>query len=187
MPKPFSLLLAAALLALAVTGCESTGSIAARTREKSAVYAPLKPWEKKYLERGSVAIGFTPDMVYIALGRPSKIAARDFPEGRAELWTYARVYPSADAVRGFKHVNLTVESAYQSAPPTGAVPPPNPANLRNTLGEKPPVTPESGSGIHKTGGPQGVSMEPVDLSSQTIQVLFENGEVARLSVIPTTN
>ena len=190
MHKPILPLAAAALLALgAVTGCESTGSIAARAEEKAAVYASLKPWEKKYIEKGTVATGFTPDMVYIALGRPTRVTARDFPEGHAELWTYGRCYPTADAIRGFKPVSLALDSAYQ---PPAATPPPNfsgGSRPNNTLGTKAPMEADHGANesISKTGGPQGGSMEPADLPSYTIQVLFEAGQVARLSAVPNAN
>ncbi len=189
MNKPFLPLAAAALLALSLGGCESTGGIAARTQEKSAVYATLQTWEKKYIEKGTVAVGFTPDMVYMALGHPTKVAARDFPEGHAELWTYSRSYPNAAAIRGFKHSSLTIESAYQSSHPAEQANAQNLTNAMNSPGEKPPANPEHGAteSIAKTGGPQGGSMEPADVPSYTIQVLFEGGQVVRLSALPNPN
>ena len=189
MNKPFLPMAAAALLALGFSGCESTGGIAARTQEKSAVYATLQPWEKKYIGNGTVAVGFTPDMVYMALGRPSRVAARDVPEGHAELWTYSWSYPNAAAIRGFKHSSLTVESAFQSQPATDQANVPMVMTASNVPSEKTPASPEHGGteSIAKTGGPQGGSMELADVPSYTIQVLFEGGQVVRLSAIPNPN
>ncbi len=127
-------------------------------------------------------------MVYMALGHPTKIAKRDFPEGPAELWTYSRVYPNAESIRGFKHVVLTLESAYQ---PQHATEPPVISNLpvagpklENT--SHPPARSATQS-IAQSGPPQGTTMEPADLGSYVIQVLFENDQVARLSAVPNSN
>jgi hypothetical protein len=188
MNRHFLPLGATLLLALGLTGCESTGSIAGRMQEKSAVYATLKQWEKNYIERGSVAVGFTPDMVYMALGRPNGIDTRDFAAGHAELWTYRRSYPKREAIIGFKPVTLTIDSAYQPAAVTRdhAFGP----NYSNSLpaAQEPAKPGRSGSeNIAKTGGPQGGSMEPADLPSYTIQVLFENGRVVRLAAVPNAS
>ena len=58
---------AVVLLVLIVAGCETDGGIAARSKEKSATYATLKQWEKNYIAKGIPAVGFTPDMVYMAI------------------------------------------------------------------------------------------------------------------------
>ena len=89
---------AALLLTLLVAGCESDGGIAARTKEKSAVFATLKQWEKNYIAKGIPAVGFTPDMVYIAMGHPSLIEPMTDPDGKkGELWTYKSYYPNLSA------------------------------------------------------------------------------------------
>src|ERR1019366_1300535 len=67
--------------ALLVTGCE-TDALSARIQEKSAVYATLKPWQKKYVDTGVVAMGFTPDMVYMAIGNPTKTEIVGAPENK---------------------------------------------------------------------------------------------------------
>ena len=107
---------AAVLLTLVLVGCETDGGISARTQEKSAVYATLKPWEKKYIEKGTVAVGFTPDMVYMAMGHPDKVESKDLPEGHVDLWTYSRYYPDLSSIHGFQSAKFTAESAYQPQP-----------------------------------------------------------------------
>jgi hypothetical protein len=113
MKQPFLLRGAALLLCLLAAGCATDGGVTAREKEKADVYATLQPWQKRFIEKGVVASGFTPDMVYMAMGKPSKVETKDFPEGHAELWTYDRYYPYIDAVHGFRFAPFTTESAYQ--------------------------------------------------------------------------
>ncbi len=163
---------AALLLALLVTGCETDGGMSARAQEKSATYATLKPWQKKYIDKGVISQGFTPDMVYIAMGKPDKVEAKDLSEGHVEMWTYTRFYPSVDAVHGFHHADFTTDSAYQ---------PQRALTETNNGGTKPAgMSREGGASAGATGGPQGGNMEPADLTSYTVKVLFADGKVAKM-------
>ena len=65
---------AAVLGALALAGCNGVSS---RVQEKAAVYASLSPSMQKDLRDGIVHPGDTPDMVYIALGKPSVVQDYD--------------------------------------------------------------------------------------------------------------
>jgi hypothetical protein len=173
---------AAVLLALFATGCESDGGIAARTQEKSAVYATLKISDKRFIEKGVIAMGFTSDMVYMAMGHPTKVESKDLPQGRAELWTYDRYYPNYDAGHGFKFANFTTESAYQPQPPQFQDQPNY--NPENPNRPKVPIGMANNILPFVTGGPQGSSMEPADLQSFKFVILFENGKVARFGATP---
>ena len=118
--------------------------------------------------------------MYIAMGRPDTVEKKEMPEGKVELWTYNRFYPHVDAVHGFQHANFSAESAYQ----------PQQAASQTAAGSNPsaigahtqPLGTDIGGGqsIGKTGGPQGGSMEPADLTSYTIKVLFADGIVVRI-------
>ncbi|RFC51572.1 MAG: hypothetical protein DUW69_000109 [Verrucomicrobia bacterium] len=162
-------------LVLIVTGCETDGGVSTRAQEKSAEYAALKPWQKKYIAQGSIAQGFTPGMVYIAMGHPDKVATPELPEGKAELWTYSRFYPHVDAVHGFRYANFTTESAYQPQRPT----------LQSN--GAPVGMSRAGETAFRTGGPQGGTMEPADLASYTINVLFVDGKVVRIATERNSN
>ena len=179
MKKHLILAGTASLLALLVTGCETDGGIASRTQEKSTAYAALKPREKSYVAKGVIAVGFTPDMVYMAMGQPTKTETQDTAGDHVELWTYGRFYPNVDAAHGFSFASYTKESAYQPQMPT---------TQTSASGKQVPLgmgsIPES---IAKTGGPQGGSMEPGDLRSFTIVVLFKNGTVARIGATENFN
>jgi hypothetical protein len=173
------------LLALFVTGCESDGGIAARTQEKSAVYATLKVSDKRFIEKGVIAMGFTPDMVYMAMGHPTKVESKDFSGGRAELWTYDRYYPNYDAGHGFKFANYTTESAYQPQPPQFQTRPGEDPN--NPFAPKIPLGMGNNILPFHNGGPQGSSMEPADLVSYKFVILFMNGKVDRFGATPNPN
>lgn len=160
---------AALLLTLLVSGCESDGSTSARAQEKSAAYAALRPWQKKYVDVGSITEGFTPDMVYIALGRPDQVDPKELPEGKTERWTYRRFYPRADAVRAFMKAISTGESEYV---PSGG------AQETNSRGSLTPGT--SRNGLANSNNNSG-AMEPDDLRSYTVEVTFKNGKVVRIS------
>ena len=180
MKKSFIPAGAVLLLALFITGCETDGGVAARVREKSAAYAALKLWQRQLIDHGTIAQGFTPDMVYMALGRPDVVDTKELPQGHAELWTYTHFYPNVDAVHGFRHANFSTESAYQPQRAlTQSIPGSNP---NDPFGKQIPVgmSKDGAESIDKTGGPQGGSMEPADLRSYAIKVLFASGKVARI-------
>jgi hypothetical protein len=180
---------AALVLALFVSGCETDGGISARAKEKPEVYATLRPWQKTLIDSGVISNEFTPDMVYIAMGKPDKVETKDFPEGRAELWTYTHYFPNVDAIHGFRRADFSTESAYQpqrALTQTGLDTDPNsfnPGAKSYPLGMAPSSdsgnSPGSAQSLDKTGGPQGGSMEPADLRSYTIKVLFASGKVVR--------
>jgi hypothetical protein len=172
---------AAIVLALLMIGCENDGGVSARKQEKAAAYATLRPWQKTLIDAGVISNEFTPDMVYIAMGKPDKVETKDFPEGRAEMWTYTHYFPNVDAIHGFRHADFSTESAYQpqrSLTQTVA----GAGVYANDLGAaQEPLGQDryGGESLYKTGGPQGGSMEPADLRSYTIKVLFASGKVVR--------
>ncbi len=131
-PRLFSVS-TALVLALLVTACATDGGVSARKQEKSGVYATCRPWQKEFIDKGVIAKEFSPDMVYIAMGKPDKVETKDFPDGRAEMWIYTHVYPSVDAIHGFRHANFTTDSAYQPQPATTQVAKQSVANRRRRL------------------------------------------------------
>ena len=80
--------LAAALL-LALTGCSTVHS---RIKERYTTFVSLDPATQDRLRLGRVEIGDTPDMVYIALGRPTKTTDRTTSDGRESTWSYKSFY-----------------------------------------------------------------------------------------------
>ena len=68
-----------------LTACNSFES---RTKEKSGVYNSLNPSTQKRLERGTIHVGDTEDMVYIALDRPDERREHTNADGTETLWIY---------------------------------------------------------------------------------------------------
>jgi uncharacterized membrane protein YgcG len=173
MNKSLPLLGAALGLALLITGCESDNS--SRIQEKSAVYATLKPWQKKNIDAGIVAMTFTPDMVYMAIGNPTtKTPTTD----GGELWTYKNYYPSTGAA----NVKYTLNSAGNGSNTAGSTR----TESNGKGGQQVAGSSQGGAGqsASATGGPQGGSMEPADLASYTLYVTFQNGVVGKLKLDP---
>lgn len=87
--KPAVLLVLLVVLALA--GCQVGSGIPARIAEKSAAFAKLTAAQQAKVEAGVIEVGFTKDMVYMALGRPNEARTVTLPEGRETTWTYRNV------------------------------------------------------------------------------------------------
>jgi len=162
--------------ALLVTGCE-TDNASARIQEKSAVYATLKPWQKKYVDTGVVAMGFTPDMVYMAIGNPTKTEVVGAPGDKTEVWTYRNYYPTTSASNVKYTLNADSGLGHSNIAPGGTL------MLGNGSGGM--VRASSGqASIAGTGGPQGGSMEPADLQSYTFILTLTNGVVTKMKLDP---
>lgn len=79
--RPFSLL----LLALLFAGCSTIDS---RIREKSAAFGALDAPTQDKIRLGRVEVGFTTDLVYIALGTPDERTTKTSSSGTDETWIY---------------------------------------------------------------------------------------------------
>lgn len=84
-------------LALALTGCSTVDS---RIQEKSDVFAKLDPVIQSKIKQGIIDLGYAPDMVYIALGKPDEIRERTGGGGRETVWKYNSYY---DRYEGTAH------------------------------------------------------------------------------------
>jgi hypothetical protein len=81
-----ALRLVSALALLALVGCGTMSTIDSRSQERAAAYASASPREKNLMQRGLIAAGFTPDMVYIAIDKPD--VTDKSPDGHSERWIY---------------------------------------------------------------------------------------------------
>lgn len=69
---------------LALSGC-NISTISSRSKEKAEAFAAASPEQKSIIQEGWLNYGFTPDMVYIALGKPDRVSTK--PDGTT-IWTY---------------------------------------------------------------------------------------------------
>jgi len=90
----FSLMIAAVGVNLQ-TGCGTTPA-ARRIEQHPELFAQLPPEVQSEVSRGSIALGHTPNMVFLALGRPDKVESS--ADGQSFVWTYRNFYPAATVV-----------------------------------------------------------------------------------------
>ena len=166
-----------AALALASLATESYASASSRKKEKADVYASLKPWQKRYVDNGIPSVGFTPDMLYIAIGNPSE--KKTVTDG--EVWIYKNYYPSTGAEK--VKYSLTTERSMDHNVIGGML-------MESTGGiaggQRPAGSTQGGTtgSISQTGGPQGGSMEPADLTSYTLYVACQKGVITQMRLDP---
>ena len=172
---------ATVVLALFVPGCATDGTTA-RIQEKSEVFATLNPWQQKTVRKGDVAVGFTGDMVYMAVGKPNSVQTKETEKGPAELWTYDRFFPPADAsLLRTAEVSSEFASKFDNFNKTSA--PAGPGAVGSPLLPK-NYNPRSTESSFTTGGPQGGTLEPADLQGYKLYVVFLGGRVVRLALSP---
>jgi hypothetical protein len=94
------LTLALAAAALAFAGCQSVDS---RIKEKPDVFAKLDPETQAKIKQGIIDLGFTEDMVYLALGAPDQKREGVSAAGRTITWIYSTYYDRYEDGRFMGH------------------------------------------------------------------------------------
>ena len=84
-------ILAALALALAFAGCSTPDS---RIEKNSAAFAGYPPAVQAKIRAGEVDVGFTSEMVQLALGKPDRVLRRQSAAGESEVWIYADKSPT---------------------------------------------------------------------------------------------
>ena len=83
--NPFRFACFAGLLALLLAGCATPEK---RIQQNQEVFDSFPVAAQARLRGGQIDLGFTPDMVRIALGEPQRKLVRRSAEGDAEIWLY---------------------------------------------------------------------------------------------------
>lgn len=78
-----------AIALLLVAGCSTVES---RIEEKSAVFNALPIETQARIKQGLIDVGFTQDMVYIAMGKPDRVIDRAVEAGAQTVWIYNSYY-----------------------------------------------------------------------------------------------
>ncbi len=147
-----------AIAVFALAGCHPTAGIPARIQEKSAAFSQLTDAQKRKIEQGVIEVGYTTDMVYMALGKPQKVRAEKLPEGPEETWIYENfAVPPAMAV-----LRVTHPSQHGLNPVYAAT------NTSISFGGR--------------GGPEPSVDALPDLPIETLHVIFLNGLVFELKL-----
>lgn len=94
MKNPLTLL--TCLAALVLAGCSTVQS---RIEEKSTVFNALPAETQSRIQQGLVDVGYTPDMVYIAMGNADKVIERSTTDGNETVWIYNSYYQEYEGSR----------------------------------------------------------------------------------------
>ena len=86
-----SLLLCVITSALLLGGCASTPQD--RISQNRALYESFPAEVQRKVSAGQVDVGFTPDMVILALGKPERKLTRAEAGGESEVWVYIKSKP----------------------------------------------------------------------------------------------
>ena len=83
MNTPLSSVLAVLLLLTA-----SCASVDSRVSDHKAAFDTWPADVQEKVRAGKVAIGFNPEMVEVALGKPDRLSSRTTAGGQADVWVY---------------------------------------------------------------------------------------------------
>ncbi len=78
-------------------GCASTPE--KRIAENPELFASFPPEVREKVREGQVEIGYTPEMVRLALGEPTSRVTQRTAEATKEIWYYEGRYLTSDTVR----------------------------------------------------------------------------------------
>jgi outer membrane protein assembly factor BamE (lipoprotein component of BamABCDE complex) len=91
-------LLAAAVALAAVLGF-GCSTPATRIKENPQLFGSFPPDIQANVRAGKIDVGYTKDMVMMALGKPDRIYSRKTEAGSAEVWSFTSFYTSRERQR----------------------------------------------------------------------------------------
>jgi outer membrane protein assembly factor BamE (lipoprotein component of BamABCDE complex) len=74
---------------LALAGCSTPAS---RIEQNKELFNTFAPDVQASIRQGKIDIGFTRDMVFMALGKPDRQYSRTTESGQSEIWSYVELY-----------------------------------------------------------------------------------------------
>jgi hypothetical protein len=74
-----------------ITACSTPAS---RIENKQAVFDSYPPEVQNRIRAGDVSVGFYPEQVTMALGKPDRIYSRQTEAGTSEIWAYRESTPA---------------------------------------------------------------------------------------------
>jgi hypothetical protein len=78
-------------------GCTTTPE--RRIQQNPELFQGLSPAEQEAVRTGQVELGYTPEMVFLALGEPDRKITRKTPDDMREIWIYQGRFLTTDTVR----------------------------------------------------------------------------------------
>ena len=81
----------AILMLVAMAALAACSTPASRIKANPQLFASIAPANQTLIQQGQIALGFTPDMVLLALGKPDVIAQHTDASGTSEIWRYQNI------------------------------------------------------------------------------------------------
>jgi hypothetical protein len=78
------------IAAIAFTACNTTGS---RIRRQQVLFDSYPPEVQQNIRNGVIEVGYTTEMVVMALGEPDRKVVAQPEDESAEVWTYRKSVP----------------------------------------------------------------------------------------------
>jgi hypothetical protein len=82
-----------ALLAAAAFALPACNTVDSRIRRQQALFDGYPPDVQNNIRNGRIAVGYTPEMVAMALGEPDRKVETRTEDGVAEVWSYRKSVP----------------------------------------------------------------------------------------------
>ena len=105
--NPFRFACFAGLLALLLAGCATPEK---RIQQNQEVFDSFPVAAQARIRGGQIDLGFTPDMVRIALGEPHRQTLRRSADGEVEIWSYF------DSTRRYDRQRVDIDGLSISGP-----------------------------------------------------------------------
>lgn len=98
MKFPYFAPTAGVIAACVLIGCQSTR--VSRIQEHATLFASLQPETQQIIRDGLFDRGFTPELIYMALGKPNQAESAETSNGTSMVWKYRNfVYGNVDAMK----------------------------------------------------------------------------------------
>ena len=101
--KSLRLILPAAVMLALLAGCNTPDS---RIKKNPALFASFPAEIQEKVRAGKVDLGFSRDMVSMALGKPQRVYTRRTATGQIEVWAYSGYETHMDRQRVDGHVRV---------------------------------------------------------------------------------
>ena len=90
---PLTMKLQHCLCALAIALLSACSTTSQRISDQEALFNTYTPTERKLIRMGQIAVGFNPDQVRMALGKPSRESTKVSAAGTEIVWKYRTFKP----------------------------------------------------------------------------------------------
>jgi hypothetical protein len=167
------LVAAASVAALVLTGCNGLTPKAEtehRIQEKGDFFTKLTEHQQNDILGGAVERGNTPDMVYMALGKPTKVVTS--ADGQRAMWVYIEYYSHKGAVS----TGLNSPNSSHYTPGLVAANTPYNGDPNGPKWQQPMAFGTAG-----TLGPVQM-LELPDMLTKTVYIFFHGGKVAEIKL-----